>query len=52
MEQKINEINNLIDEFEKRPCLWDIANPDYHDKTRRQQALQEDEMGIEKVERV
>ena len=42
------EINDLIDEFEKHPCLWDVFNCDYHDKTRRQQALKEieDEIGI------
>ena len=42
------EINDLIDEFEKHPCLWDVFNREYHDKTRRQQALKEieDEIGI------
>ena len=42
------EINDLIDEFEKHPCLWDVFNRDYHAKTRRQQTLKEieDEIGI------
>ena len=33
---------------EKHPYLWDVFNRDYHDKTRRQQALKEieDEIGI------
>ena len=42
------EINDLIDEFEKHPCLCDVFNHNYHDKTRRQQASKEigDEIGI------
>lgn len=47
-EWSAKEINDLIDDFEKHPCLWDVSNDDYHVKTQRQKALKEieDEIGI------
>lgn len=48
VEWSAEEINDLIDDFEKHPCLWDVSNDDYHVTMRRRKALKEieDEIGI------
>ena len=44
-----DDVEKLIDLYEARPCLWDIADPTYSKKDIKEKALSEikDEMGIE-----
>ena len=43
------DIERLIDLYEARPCLWDIADPTYSKRDVREKALSEikEELGIE-----
>lgn len=44
-----DDVEKLIDLYEARPCLWDIADPTYSKRDVREKALSEikDELGIE-----
>ncbi|EDO33387.1 predicted protein [Nematostella vectensis] len=43
-----HEVEQLIDLFEERPCLWDVSNKEYYQKGNRQRAEEEiaEQMGI------
>ena len=38
---KSGEIDTLIDELEKRSCLWDVFDKDYHNREKREVAYTE-----------
>ena len=38
---KSGEIETLIDELEKRSCLWDVFDKDYHNREKREVAYTE-----------
>lgn len=38
---KSGEIETLIDELEKRSCLWDVFGKDYHNREKREVAYTE-----------
>ena len=44
-----DDVEKLIDLYEARPCLWDIADPTYSKRDIKEKALSEikDEIGIE-----
>ena len=37
----VEKVSDLIDYYEGRPCLYDIKNKDYHNKDKRNNALEE-----------